>query len=147
MDSRAGYPLTLQKSIRLRPGHENHVAVSAVSVRAEAGVKDVGVEKRRCYFPNDTVSTDNCADNQITEHVDCGQPSFQKLSGYTNYSLSNCLLLCDIRYAHSVMKSDEKCVPWYLPNLTTNETTMCDPWSAANFRSIVEERPGTFVQI
>ena len=47
------YPLTMKKSILIRPGHNNFVALEAMKVMSNENLKDVDIDKRNCLFPNE----------------------------------------------------------------------------------------------
>ncbi len=47
------FPLTLQKGIRIQPGKENMVAISAIDIKSEEDLLDTLPERRGCYFPED----------------------------------------------------------------------------------------------
>ena len=117
INSPDSYPLTLQNSLRIRAGHDNLVSMTAIDVTADTNIKSVDVEKRKCYF---TDETDN-----IMHHA--------------NYSHANCLLECQLEQAMATMTNANltACIPWYLPNNGT--FAMCDPWSAVKFRDFMKD--------
>ncbi len=47
------YPLISQKGIRIQPGKENLVAISAIDVIGGDGLRDVPPDRRGCYFPDE----------------------------------------------------------------------------------------------
>ena len=85
----AQFPMMRDKSIKLEPGREHFVDLSATVV-ATNGIKDILPEARGCLF------TDEGA-----------------LEFYKSYTFSNCRLECAIREA----EEKSKCVPWHLPKV------------------------------
>ena len=85
----AQFPMMRDKSIRLEPGREHFVDLSATVV-ATHGIKDILPEARGCVF------------------TDEGGLEF-----YKSYTFSNCRLECAIRKA----EEKHKCIPWYLPKV------------------------------
>ena len=115
------YPLTMQRSIRIKPGHDNLVAMSATKIRANEDIRDVDSEKRYCYFHD--------------EHP---------LRLHQNYSQSSCVLECQMEYAQEQLKIlDQRaanCTPWFLP-VAKKEVFLCDPWRAVDFVRAMEAIP------
>ena len=85
----AQFPMLRDKSIRLEPGREHFVDLSATVVATD-GIKDILPEARGCLF------------------TDEGSLEF-----YKSYTFSNCRLECAIRKA----EEKHKCIPWYLPKV------------------------------
>ena len=85
----AQFPMMRDKSIRLQPGREHFIDLSATVV-ATNGIEDILPEARGCLF------------------TDEGDLEF-----YKSYTFSNCRLECRIKEA----KEKHKCVPWYLPKV------------------------------
>ena len=85
----AQFPMMRDKSIRLEPGREHFVDLSATVVATD-GIKDILPEARGCLF------------------TDEGSLEF-----YKSYTFSNCRLECAIRKA----EEKHKCIPWYLPKV------------------------------
>ncbi len=44
--SRESYPLANQNNIRIRPGHDNLVALSATDIKADHNIDKIALEKR-----------------------------------------------------------------------------------------------------
>ena len=85
----AQFPMMQDKSVRLQPGREHYVDLSATVVSTR-GIKDVAPQARGCFF------------------TDEGSLEF-----YKSYTFSNCRLECMIK------KAEEKfnCIPWHLPKV------------------------------
>jgi hypothetical protein len=47
------FPLTFKTGVRLRPGHENMVAIRAVDVRTDPLTKSINATIRNCLFPDE----------------------------------------------------------------------------------------------
>ena len=75
------YPLTMKKSILIRPGHNNFVALEAMKVMSNENLKDVDIDKRNCLFPNE-----------------------MELYYHNNYSKANCDLEGSMIYAMSQVR-------------------------------------------
>ena len=78
IDGSNQFPTTTRKSVLIRPGHENIVAINAVDVKADKDIQFINVEKRNCYFPDD-----------------------KNMSFHKQYSQANCILECQIDFALS----------------------------------------------
>lgn len=118
VNSNDGYPLTRQNSMRIRPGHDNLVAMGAIDVRADKDdIGSIGVDKRLCYFEDETAV---------------------ELDIHNRYTRENCILECEIAYGREKLmkKNNASCSPWYLPS-TNDLLEMCDPWLAKAFRDAV----------
>jgi hypothetical protein len=70
------YPLTSKNSFLIKPGKENYVTLSAVRVEADTDIRSIKPSKRKCYFADET-----------------------QLEMHNNYSRSNCILECSLKYA------------------------------------------------
>ena len=58
---------------------------------------------------------------------------------HKNYSQSNCLLECSLKYAQNVQSNStglKACTPWYFPFIQ-DEQKICDPWETANLSQIM----------
>ncbi len=115
VNSRESYPITSQRQIRVRPGHDTLVSLDAVDVRADKeGIQDIPVDKRQCLFPDEG----------------------DFLQYHRNYSQASCLLECQMDYV--TQRMSEPCIPWYLPRLD-GRMPMCDPWQAVEYKDILDE--------
>ena len=85
----AQFPMMQDKSVRLQPGREHYVDLSATVVSTR-GIKDVAPQARGCFF------------------TDEGSLEFYKI-----YTFSNCRLECMIKKA----EERYKCIPWHLPKV------------------------------
>ena len=107
VDASDQYPITSRKTLLIRPGHQNMVSLKATKITAGKGLKDIAIEKRNCLF-----------EEEMTMDL------------HKVYSQSNCFLECAIR--HSILKENDRCMPWYFPVINTT-FPMCDPWSSYEF--------------
>ena len=89
------------------------IRLSAMSLSSSDSVQDLEVSQRVCLFPDE-------------------QPPGFPLKFYSEYSHPTCLFECAFTLAAEL----EGCTPWYLPRL--ENSTMCDPWRAANFTKFLE---------
>ena len=99
--------------------------MSAVKVRSDKAVATLSLEHTKCRFGD-------------------GRPDGYKLKNYKRYSFANCLLECEMEYAKEELAKESNgtnCVPWYLPNIESSNSTMCDPWDALVFVSKMENVP------
>ena len=86
----AQFPMMRDKSIRLQPGREHFVELSATVVATD-GIKDILPQARGCLFNDD-----------------------MDLEFYKSYTFSNCRLECRIKEA----EEKHKCIPWHLPKVS-----------------------------
>ena len=129
------YPLTSKNGFLIRPGRENYIALSALSVSADIGIKKTVPRKRNCFFPD--------------EHG---------LDMHNNYSRSNCVLECSIKYARKMMLTSKEvitssnnitkssnetigCAPWFYPATDEEYTNVCDPWETIRFQKFMTNVP------
>ena len=153
------YPLTLRSSMLVRPGRENHVAISGVHIDTNEEIRNISPEKRNCYFANE-----------------------YPLKMHMRYSQSNCILECGIGYARGMMfqyhavdqcthyrvnvlndtntelnasygmsnknQTTENsntilsgCAPWYYPADNHHYTKVCDPWDTKVFQCYLTNVP------
>ena len=87
---KTSFPLTKRTGFLLKPGRENHIALSATSVVSDEGIRSIDPKKRHCYFFDE-----------------------YSLKLHKNYSQANCIIECNTKYARELMES--KCTPWYFP--------------------------------
>ena len=85
----AEFPMLRERSLKLQPGLEHFIDLSAVVVSAN-DIKDISPEARECFF------------------ADEGNLDF-----YKNYTFSNCRLECAINKSEEIFN----CVPWHLPRV------------------------------
>jgi len=97
------------------PGHQNHIALTAIKVDAMENIRKLEPSLRNCLFSDET--------------------QWLKLGLHKKYSQSNCFLECLIMYAQKSMEM--ACTPWYFPFLETNHR-MCDPWEAKKFVDLLQ---------
>ncbi len=120
VSERESYPLTSQKSIRIRAGHVTEVALNAIDIQASDEIEEEDIAHRQCYFP--------------VEKKNVGID----LSINTNYTQANCMIECRIKMAAAKMSVEDRCIPWYLPRSKAYDYPVCDPWGAVEFRTKVE---------
>ena len=120
VDNNNDYPITERNGFLVRPGMENHVAISALEITGEDAIKTIEPKARDCYFSNEN-----------------------KLEMHQKYSQSNCILECNIGYAIRMMKYQNKtiCVPWFYPIPDTKVTQFCDPWDTVVFQEFMSSTP------
>ena len=97
----------------LNAGRQHMIRLSAMRLSSSDSVRDLEVSQRGCLFPDE-------------------QPPGVPLRFYSEYSHPTCLFEC----ALTIAAESEGCTPWYLPRL--ENSTMCNPWEAANFTKILE---------
>ena len=115
------FPITDLNNIKILPGHENFVAISAYDV---TGTEDfhhnLSPEERNCYYPNE-----------------------KDLVLFQNYSKDACVMECQMEYVMQQMSEDPevraRCSPWYLPKWPG--LPICNPWAAQWFRNYLELVP------
>ena len=78
ISSKDQYPLTMKKSILIRPGHNNFVSLEATKVTSNENLKKIDVQQRNCMFPDEV-----------------------ELYYHKNYSKSNCDLEVSMMHAMS----------------------------------------------
>ena len=122
VDGRGSYPLTARQSFLVKPGRDNYVAITALRVVAEDGIKPIEPHDRRCKFPDET-----------------------PLEVHQKYSQSNCLLECSIQYAREMMRRNASvnaaCTPWYYPRTNNEYTNICKPQEAKEFNKFMTNVP------
>ncbi len=91
VDEPTAYPQANQKNIRIRPGYDNLVSLSATTVTANSDIKSVDPNERYCYFSD--------------EHP---------LKLTNQYSQASCMLECRMDYVREYLREDFNitCVPW-----------------------------------
>ena len=97
------FPLTSQNPIKIKPGHNNMIALMATKISSNPDIQNYNPAKRKCFFEDET--------------------SFIKL--HKNYSQMNCLFECSLVQAKKATLID--CNPWFFPSIETTER-VCDPW-------------------
>ena len=76
------YPLTMKKSILIRPGHNNFVSLEATKITSDDNLKKIDVDQRNCLFTNE-----------------------MELYYHNDYSKANCDLEGSMLYALSQVSS------------------------------------------
>jgi acid-sensing ion channel, other len=98
------FPLLSQNPIKLKPGHNNMISVTAAVIEADPGIKtSVQPKDRQCYFEDET----------------------ERIRLHKAYSQFNCLFECSLGQAQKF--ENLSCVPWFFPVFSTNDR-ICDPW-------------------
>ena len=85
----AEFPMMKEKSIKVEPGREHFIDLSATMVSAN-DIKAIAPEDRHCFFQDES-----------------------DLDFYKRYTFSNCRLECAIETLEKIFK----CVPWHLPRV------------------------------
>ena len=87
------FPMMMEKSLQLQPGHEHFIELSASVVSNTSDFqKDILPEARECYFSDEG-----------------------NLEFYEGYTFSNCRLECAIKKSEDIYN----CTPWHLPRVRT----------------------------
>ena len=88
----AEFPMMKEKSIKLEPGREHFIDLSATVVSA-SDIKAIAPEDRHCFFQDES-----------------------DLDFYKRYTFSNCRLECAIETLEKIFD----CVPWHLPRVNNS---------------------------
>ena len=121
VDDPDNYPLTETNGLLVRPGRENHVAISALEIVGSEAIRSIDAEDRDCYFSDE---------HPLEEHE--------------KYSQSNCVLECTIRYVRKKMREENEttdCTPWFYPVSDTDISQPCDPWATVEFHNLMASVP------
>jgi len=133
------FPMTGFSGKRVRPGYENNIEVTAISLKADDEIRKYDPKDRKCYFPDE----------------------FQ-LKMHKNYSRSSCIFECEIEFAAKCLTTCQEfdqicncqnyevinvvdlnavntCVPWYYPSDDKEMGKFCNPWSTEKFKRILEK--------
>jgi amiloride-sensitive sodium channel len=98
------FPLLSQNPIKLKPGHNNMISVTATVVEADPAIQTyVPPKDRQCYFKDET----------------------ETIKLHKSYSQFNCLFECSLIEAQKFQNLS--CVPWFFPVFSKNDR-ICDPW-------------------
>jgi hypothetical protein len=98
------FPLLSQNPIKLKPGHNNMISVTATVVEADSSIQTyVPPKDRQCYFEDET----------------------ETIKLHKSYSQFNCLFECSLIEAQKFQNLS--CVPWFFPVFSAN-VRICDPW-------------------
>jgi len=113
ISSPGDFPLTYKKGFKIKTGHRNLVALSAVRVDADKSMRSLDPnEERKCLFDDET----------------------KLLKFHKRYSQANCFLECSLSNAQDqtrIVNNDNKsCTPWYFPMNGGKDSVICDPWEA-----------------
>ena len=117
VDDSNNYPQTQTNGILLRPGRENHVAMTALEIFGTEAIRSIAPTDRDCYFSDE---------HHLEEHQ--------------QYSQSNCELECSMKYARLKMKernATNDCTPWFYPIADSDISQFCDPWDTAEFQRLM----------
>ena len=111
------FPLSKQRGFQIKPGHYNLVAISAIRIDADDGLKTLTPDARKCLFPDEKGN----------------------MELFKNYSQSNCLLECSLKYAQRTIEqtSGQGCTPWFFP-FYQNSSRMCDPYQTVDILAAME---------
>ena len=123
VDAKNQFPQTTRKTVFLRPGHINNVALKITKVQSDASAKTAAEpEQRLCYFPDE---------------MSYLQEQNKELEIFSEYSQGNCFLECHLNHAREMMKNDANvrsgCVPWYFPTSKNVNVSICDPFDSFKF--------------
>lgn len=83
------FPLVRDRGFVIGPGQEIFVGVDGTDVYSTSEAKTVSAIKRKCYFADE-----------------------KKLDYYSNYTRSNCILECTLKFIKGICG----CLPYYYPS-------------------------------
>ena len=66
------------------------------------------------------------------------------LTKYLNQA--SCVLECHIDHTLTQMSDAEKCLPWYLPPIST-DTRLCSPFEARNFTDMIDKLSNNICEV
>ena len=115
------YPLSELRNVRIRPGFENLVGITASNVYGSENLqKAISPEDRGCYFHDEF-----------------------ELMHHNRYSQASCFLECQMEYAKNMTtyRNKDFCTPWFLPKSDDENDKMCDPWRAEKYVQMMQNVP------
>ena len=123
IDDKHQFPMTTRKTVFIRPGHTNNVALKITQVKADKTAKEAATpEKRLCYFFDEMKNLEK---------------QNKEMKMFSKYSQGNCFLECGIEYAIQKMGEDNgtqfACLPWYFPKSKGADVKMCNPFDSFKF--------------
>jgi amiloride-sensitive sodium channel len=120
ISAKGSFPLINQRGFQIRPGHNNLISLTATMIEASPDLRTLVPWRRNCIFNDET----------------------QNLTKYNEYTQSNCLLECSLKFAQEkvLANSKETCTPWFFPTVK-NSTYICDPWSTTDFLNAMYNTP------
>jgi hypothetical protein len=112
------FPMTIEKSFEIRPGHNNVFTRSGKLVKSDSSLRSLKSHARKCYFDDENENS--------------------KL--FKKYSRSSCMFECALMIAQTALmeKSNktESCIPWFIPSPEWS-LNICDPWDSEFFYKII----------
>lgn len=140
IDDNSKYPMASVNSLIAIPGYENYVKVNAIHMEANKEIQKYSPKERKCYFPEEF-----------------------KLDMHQQYSQSNCIFECKIKFAskciqtcsnygqicdcqnvrlgENITSSDGNvCAPWFYPVIDKKVGQMCNPWNTRKFQQILSKQ-------
>ena len=112
------FPLTFQNGFKVKPGHLNMVALSAINILSDESIRGIMPDNRNCYFSDET----------------------SQLKLYNQYSQASCFLECKLVNAQSNVQQmfnlSQECTPWNFPFY--KKSVMCDPWQSAEISKLMQ---------
>jgi hypothetical protein len=114
------FPLTNVKGFEIKPGHINLVAISAVQIHADDNLQKLNPDARQCLY----------------------QDEIGNLTLFKNYSQSNCILECSVKYAQKefATTSNLSCTFWFFP-FANGSSTICDPFQSLEVSKLLQNVP------
>jgi hypothetical protein len=107
----SSFPMTIEKSFEIRPGHNNVITLSGKLVKSDSSLRSLEPKDRNCYFEDENRNS----------------------TLFKKYSRSNCMFECALKIAQdALMKKYNKqvsCIPWFIPS-TEGSLNICDPWES-----------------
>ena len=105
------FPMTIEKSFEIRPGHNNVITLSGKLVKSDNSLRSLEPKYRKCYFEDE---------NRIS-------------TLFKKYSRSNCMFECALLIAQNELMEkynrQDNCTPWFTPS-TKSLLNICDPWES-----------------
>ena len=106
------------RSVKLEPGREHFIDLSASIVSSTEEIREITAEARNCLYTDES-----------------------DLDFYESYTYTNCKFECRLKEAEEKIK----CTPWYIPKVSKAQvskeiylsqgknSTTCDPWTSREF--------------
>ena len=136
IDANNQFPTVTRKTVLIRPGHNNLVAMGATKVSADRSIKLIDKLKRYCLFEDEMEMTFHKEYSQANCFMECSIEYAALMVSLTFYFNSNFLTMSFFQ-----LNLTPPCIPWYFPMNETMGTRICDPWEARKFRNLLDDIP------
>merc|ERR1719499_1398868 len=103
--------------ILIRPGHANEIKLESVQVTSDPNIESISPITRGCLFNHE-------------------QPENYTLRAHKKYTQATCKFECHIQEALLAMKDEDKCLPWYYPQVDP-DARLCSPFEARKMRTLM----------